>query len=75
MSSYDTEKSWIAAILGVILVIVLVCFIVAYPVMLLWNWLIPEITQGALKPIGFLQALGLIFLCNILFGAGNSSRK
>ena len=70
MSSYDTEKSWIAAILGVILVIVLVCFIVAYPVMLL-----AEITQGALKPIGFLQALGLIFLCNILFGAGNSSRK
>ena len=35
-------------------------------VMSLWNWLAPELF-GA-HPIGFVQAVGLLLLCRILFG-------
>lgn len=35
-------------------------------VMLLWNWLMPELFS--LKRISFWQALGLLALCRILFG-------
>jgi hypothetical protein len=36
-------------------------------VMLLWNWLMPELFFGA-KEITYLQALGLLVLSKILFG-------
>lgn len=36
-------------------------------VMLLWNWLLPELFFGV-KEIGYLQALGLLVLSRILFG-------
>jgi hypothetical protein len=49
-------------------------------VMLLWNWLMPEIF--GLKPLGYWQAWGLLALCTILFkgfgsggGNGRSDRK
>lgn len=35
-------------------------------VMLLWNWLMPEIF--GMPSIGFWQAVGLLVLCRILFG-------
>jgi len=35
-------------------------------VMLLWNWLMPEIF--GLPELSFLQALGLFLLCKLLFG-------
>lgn len=35
-------------------------------VMWLWNWLLPEI--AGLKPIGFMQGVGLLVLSKILFG-------
>lgn len=35
-------------------------------VMLLWNWLIPSLF--GLQSISFLQAVGLLLLCKILFG-------
>lgn len=35
-------------------------------VMLLWNWLMPELF--GLPTISFLQAAGLLLLCKILFG-------
>lgn len=57
----------VAAFFVVVLVICVICLVVAFPVMLLWNWLVPDITQGALTPINFWQALGLSFLCQILF--------
>lgn len=45
-------------------VVVLTLFTIA--VMLLWNWLIPDIF--GLSCIGFWQALGLLILSRILFG-------
>lgn len=35
-------------------------------VMLLWNWLMPELF--GMSSIGFWQAAGLLILCKILFG-------
>lgn len=42
-----------------------------YIVMLLWNWLIPSITGW--NSVTFIQALGLLLLCKILFGFGGGS--
>ncbi len=36
-------------------------------VMLLWNWLMPELFVGA-RQIGYFQALGILLLSKILFG-------
>lgn len=47
--------------------------LLALPVMLLWNWLMPEIF--GLVRIGFFQALGLLLLFGFLFGRNNSSSK
>lgn len=41
--------------------------ILTLPVMLLWNYLVPEVTNGRLKEINFFQALALNMLCFILF--------
>lgn len=43
----------------------------AYAVMLLWNWLIPELFRG--NPINFWQALGLMALSKLLIGFGTHS--
>ena len=37
-------------------------------VMLLWNWLMPELFLGA-HPINYCQALGVLLLSKILFGS------
>lgn len=46
-------------------------------VMLLWNWLAPELF--GFKQVSFWQALGLLVLCRILFGgfgmSGGASRR
>lgn len=62
----------IAVLIASFLVVVFVVVIVAAPVMFLWNWLIPDITNGLLKPIDFWQALGLSFLCRLLFTHSSS---
>jgi len=38
-------------------------------VMLLWNWLMPELFAGA-RQVGYFQALGILLLSKILFGGG-----
>ena len=45
---------------------VLFVFIGGEIVMRLWNWLLPSI--AGVRTIGFWEALGLLFLCRILFG-------
>jgi hypothetical protein len=52
----------IATFLGLIAILIV---ILGYPVMLLWNWLIPELFE--LSEITFWQAIGLNILCTILF--------
>ena len=43
---------------------------VVWIVMLLWNWLMPELFVSA-RTIGYWQAAGLILLCKILFSGGH----
>jgi len=43
----------------------IIAVILGYPLMLLWNWLIPELFH--LPTISFWQAIGLNILSSILF--------
>lgn len=52
--------------------IAIAAVLMCLPLMLLWNWLMPEIF-GLIK-IDFWQALGLAFLSTILF-KNNESKK
>ena len=56
------------------IVFILPLFIIGYTfaVMLLWNWLAPEIFE--FQEISFWQALGLIALAKLLFGFGPGSK-
>jgi len=49
----------------------LIAVLIALPLMLLWNWLIPVIFVGDPSPIiqhiTFWQALGIALLCSCLF--------
>ena len=45
---------------------ILLLIVVGVVIMLLWNWLVPQLFNGA--EIGFWQALGLFLLARILFG-------
>jgi membrane protein required for beta-lactamase induction len=52
----------VAAIIGMIAIAIV---LLGYPLMLLWNWLMPVIF--GLPEITFWQAIGLNFLSTILF--------
>ena len=52
----------VATVVGLIIV---VAAVMSLPVMLLWDWLMPEIF--GLKEISWLQAWGLMFLSGLLF--------
>lgn len=60
-------------ILGVVALIAGLALLMAYPTMLLWNWLMPDIF--GLVEIGFWQALGINALTGILFKPSSSSSK
>jgi hypothetical protein len=51
-------------------------FVFTWVVMLLWNWLVPEIFNGPV--LGYWQTLGLLVLSKILFsgiGGGSGSKS
>jgi len=52
--------------LKILLFITLAATVLSFVVMSLWNWLMPQLF--GLHPIGFWQALGILFLSKILFG-------
>ena len=60
-----TITDTIVAILTAILIIALIALILGFPLMWLWNWLMPGIFN--LPEITFWQALGLNALSTILF--------
>ena len=60
----------IATLLGLIAIIIV---LLGYPVMLLWNWLMPEIF--GLSEITFWQAIVLNILCTILFRPSINIKK
>jgi len=60
-----------AVILGVIALSAVMGFLIAFPVMWLWNWLVPDLFHGPV--IGYWQAYGIYLLCDILFKFKSSS--
>jgi len=60
----------IAKLLALIVTIIL---ILGYPMMLLWNWLMPELF--GLPTITFLQAIGLNILTSIIFRPNVTIKK
>lgn len=52
---------------------VLISVLFSLPVMWLWNGLMPEIFK--LPEISFLQAIGLNFLCSILFKSNYTAQS
>jgi hypothetical protein len=66
-------KSSLATILVVLAILFLVSLVLGLPLMLLWNWLIPTIF--GLTKITFFQAVGLNFLCSIMFKNSENSKK
>lgn len=62
----------LTGVLSIVAGIAVICILIAFPVMLLWNWLMPEIF--GLIEISFWQALGLCFLSSALFKSSSSSK-
>jgi len=67
------KKSNIEALLTVIGVVTLVVLLFGYPLMWLWNWLMPSLFN--LPIITFWQAVGLNALSSILFKSSTTSVK
>ncbi len=63
------------ALIGTVIVVGIVLILIfTLPVMLLWNWLMPDIF--GLQTITFFQAMGLVALSSLLFrSSGGSSSK
>ncbi len=59
------------AMLAVAILAAIVGLVFALPIMLLWDWLMPEIF--GLKEITYFQAWGLFFLSTLLFKGSSSS--
>lgn len=63
----------IAMVLGGVALAVAVAFLLGFFVMLLWNWLMPEIF--GLREITYWQAWGLVLLGRFLFGGHGQHAK
>ena len=66
-------KNNLEAILAFIGLVAIVIVLLGYPLMLLWNWLMPELF--GLPLITFWQAIGLNILSTILFRPTTIIRK
>lgn len=66
-------KEIVSGILVFIGIVGIVCILLGLPLMLLWNWLMPELFN--LPQIGFWQAVGLQLLATLLFKNTNTSSK
>ena len=51
---------------------VVVGLVMAFPVMWLWNWILPEVTGGMIGQLNVWKAWGLNVLVGILFGSKGS---
>jgi len=59
-------------VIGGLVLAVVLGFLFGYFVMMLWNWLMPELF--GLKVINYWQAFGLVVLAKILFGGTHGYR-
>lgn len=63
-------------IFGMFAMVIVLAVLMALPTMWLWNAIVPDITKDAVTQLTFWQALGLNFLCGILFkSSGVSASK
>ena len=69
----STISTILTAIFAGIAVALLLAVIIATPLWLLWNWLMPVVF--GLKVITWWQALGLAWLSGILFKSSSTSTK
>ena len=53
-------------VVKIVALVIVIATVVGFVVMHLWNWLMPAVF--GLKPITYLQAIGLLLLSKILFG-------
>ncbi len=60
------KARWVFKGLKILVLIALAVTLFSYVVMLLWNWLVPDLFSGPV--ITFVQAFGLLVLFRILFG-------
>ena len=63
----------VGVVLGAFAVAVVTAVILAWPTQWLWNNALVGAING-INPIGFWQALGINFLCNILFKSTTDSK-
>jgi hypothetical protein len=69
----NTLGKGILAVAGTALFVSFAASLWALPTMWLWNWLMPFLF--GVPVITFWQALGISFLCGILFGRSNSYKS
>lgn len=60
-------KTIVGFTLGFALMFFLIALAIAYPLMLMWNYVIPNITNGAIKEITFWQMFWLNILVSSMF--------
>lgn len=72
-TSLDMKQiiSLLFATVVALLLVAVIGLVMAIPLMLLWNWLMPDIFQ--LPQISIFQAFGLAILSGILFRSNGSS--
>jgi hypothetical protein len=66
-------QNFLTAIGTVIGVFLIAAVLMGLPLMILWNWLMPHIFN--LPEIGFWQAVGINFMCSIMFKSTSSNTK
>lgn len=67
---------FVAKVVGIVVLLAVLALIATLPTYWLWNWLVPDITRGALTEVTFWQAFGINLLASILFkSSGSSSSK
>jgi len=64
----------VALVVGGIGLIVLLSFLLSWPVMMLWNGCLVDAVTGV-KEVTWLQAWGISLLCGLLFKSHTSSSK
>jgi small-conductance mechanosensitive channel len=69
----DSIGSYLTAFIITIFLIGLVSLIMAFPTMWLWNWIMPAIC--GFGKLSVWKALGLNFLCGILFKSVSNSKS
>ena len=75
MNMSTVQKVFAGVSVGVVVLIILVLYsaVMSFPVMLLWNWLLPGLF--GFKSITWLQAWGLLVLSNLFFKSSVSTSK